>query len=249
MTKSGIFLILVLQLTQIMSSYCMEAPALKRQKVDNPAIALLFKKALETRSIDQLKGAILEADGDVNRLITIDTFGDTMIGNTMLGYAVKDHNLPFVDYLIQQGARVDKEGEHYKTPLLTLVATEWDAVSLSIMKSLLTAGASVTVSDVYGFFPLHYLASKRFSSVGIRLLVSQGSDVNKRNAFKGRTPLHLAVESDNQDAIHTLLGCGANPFIKDNDSESPIELAKRTNTNGIINDYVRVIEWIESGNE
>lgn len=224
-------------------------PALKRQKLDNPVLGTLLKKALETRSIDCLDRAIQEADGDVNRLISVDAFTDSFIGHTMLGYSAKDRNLLFVDYLIKHCARLDKEGEHNRTPLLSLVAVDWNHVSLMIMERLLDANASPNAYDSYGYYPLHYLALKQTASSGIRLLHSRHADINAQSSYSGKTALHLALENDSQDAVHSLIELGASVFVKDAKGESPIELAKRMDKPGVIRDYVRIVDWVEYGDE
>ncbi|KAF8898842.1 ankyrin repeat-containing domain protein [Infundibulicybe gibba] len=63
--------------------------------------------------------------------------------------------------------------------------------------------------------------------MGILALLEKqpGQNINGRDEF-GYTPLHLACDRGNLDAVHVLLSKGADLAIKDNDGFSSAELAK-----------------------
>lgn len=242
--NKSIFLMLVFQLVQIMTSYGMES-APKRRKIDKPDLGQLLKKAFETERLDDLENVIREAQYDCDVLITLEEQAGIPVSYTMLGHAAQRKHLVFVDYLIKQGACVDKPGYCQRTPLLALVTSRWDSSrSLAIMERLLDAGASVNVSDRSGNTALHFLASRKSEVRAIKLLVNHGASTDQKATSTGSTPLHSAVMNDNQDAFHALVQASASLFIKNNWHESPIELAKRSNGQGFFRDYASIVDWI-----
>lgn len=82
-----------------------------------------------------------------------------------------------------------------------------------VIKSLLTKGVPVSVTDVDGNTPLH-LAVRHGCVDTIQTLIHSKADVNARNK-RGRTPLMVAVDLRVSDAVRILLDAGADPAIED----------------------------------
>lgn len=102
--------------------------------------------------------------------------------------------------------------------------------------TLLTLNPDVNVKDIKGDTPLH-LIIKRFGYVDLRpdalemlnlLLERGGIAVNKQNN-EGLTPLHLAAEIGNKDAVDALLKKGADVNIRDNKGKTAAEYALENN--------------------
>lgn len=56
----------------------------------------------------------------------------------------------------------------------------------------------------------------------MRFLIENGADVNNQNN-DGNTPLHIACDKNNKEAIFSLLSHGADPLIKNKKDEKPAE--------------------------
>ncbi|CAN0303250.1 unnamed protein product, partial [Ectocarpus fasciculatus] len=79
---------------------------------------------------------------------------------------------------------------------------------LSVVNTLLAAGADVTIRNNYGFTALEIAVDKGHVDV-IGALLRHGADVNACDD-EGYTPLHSAAEHDQAGAIDALIQAGAN---------------------------------------
>lgn len=83
-----------------------------------------------------------------------------------------------------------------------------------IYELLLNAGADVNARARGGITSLHFAADAGKCKI-IDSLVKQGVDINAQTKTTGSTPLHIAFNNDNDDAIKLLIANGANVDITD----------------------------------
>ncbi|MEC4885764.1 MAG: ankyrin repeat domain-containing protein [Scytonema sp. PMC 1070.18] len=108
----------------------------------------------------------------------------------------------------------------------------------AIVEVLLTAGADVDIRDPdeygYQFTPLMEAACEVGSEIGdiVQILIAFGADVHGRD-IHGRTPLILAAEFDNVEAVSKLIQAGADVNAKDNDGKTALVYASRHELLGI----------------
>jgi ankyrin repeat protein len=60
----------------------------------------------------------------------------------------------------------------------------------------------------------------------IKYFIDKGIDPNEKND-KGNTAMHLAMLNDDEDTIQMILDAGGNLYIKNNDDDTPIDLASK----------------------
>lgn len=147
-------------------------------------------------------------------------------GNTPLHHAVMDgHNL-LVESLLIQGANPNDQNVHGDTPLHLIDAND-KFVQNDMAFNLLTHDANPNIQDKRGFTFFHIFArdfdiSSYYGPKILDTLMDVNADINIRNNY-GETPLHFAL-SNNFEMVKALLMKGANPFIKNDEDMSPIDI-------------------------
>lgn len=132
-----------------------------------------------------------------------------------------DHERLISEVLEQPSlARINWAGGH---TLLHVAATNRQ---FELVKILLQCGAKADCFDGFSH-PIHEAAEGCVSSSGIvELLLEYGANINATDR-KSRTPLHLAVRSNNMPVIHLLLANGASTSIRDSSGDTPGDIARR----------------------
>jgi ankyrin repeat protein len=141
-------------------------------------------------------------------------------GRTPLHYAVVRDNY-IVMLLLESGANPDIADDSGTTPLHTAAHVgNYEAVKL-----FLNYRVSLELKDEYfGRTPLHWAAKGWHANI-VWLLLLRGADPNARDN-KGRTPLHLAVQTKPcVDVAKILLEAGGDPNIQDAYGRTPLHYA------------------------
>ncbi|WQF86736.1 Putative ankyrin repeat-containing domain superfamily [Colletotrichum destructivum] len=133
-------------------------------------------------------------------------------GYTPLMEAVRISRVAMVQWLLDAGCTVDAQSNLGSTAL-HLAAEGNDDSSTQILRSLLSAGASATVTEPDGDSIVHTAARTRADKAvlqrNLRLLLDAGADLEARRR-DGDTPLEVAILSKNLVGIQCLVEAGAN---------------------------------------
>jgi len=141
-------------------------------------------------------------------------------GNTPLMWASLNGNAQLVELLIDQGAAVNMQNFVGETALFIAAARGFDKICTLLVEN----GADTRFANIDGATPTHIAAAGGYVDV-VKTLVSHGSFVNCVDE-EGDTPLHYAVREGKKDIIELLVKyCGADFGIKNEDMETPFELA------------------------
>ncbi|KDQ11655.1 hypothetical protein BOTBODRAFT_114037, partial [Botryobasidium botryosum FD-172 SS1] len=99
--------------------------------------------------------------------------------------------------------------------------------SLPAVRLLLKAGADPNIRDKYGQNSLHRTAGLLHHPDGAEVLstlIDGGADVHAVDDF-GRSPLFHAARDGSAAAVQLLLRAGADPHLRDKQSQTPLHLA------------------------
>ena len=125
-------------------------------------------------------------------------------GISALHAAVENGNLEMVQFLLDQGAKINIRDNDKRTPLMML---DGDATP-ELLELLLRYGAKPKLLDKEKNTALYHLIENGGNQALIRTLITFGVDVNAVNK-SGQTALMLAAENGNEESVKALLESGA----------------------------------------
>jgi ankyrin repeat protein len=144
--------------------------------------------------------------------------------HTPLILAARSGNIDALKLLIQKGSSINSKDKKGATSLFE--SCRW---SSDCTEYLISHGAEVNVRDMYGYTPLHW-AAMFANPKSIKLLLEHGVTIDAKDK-KGNTALHYAVQCccdskcGHNEVINILLSYGANVDIKNNDNDTPEQVA------------------------
>lgn len=169
----------------------------------------------------------LQHGADINAL---DAKGETLLFNA-IRLALK-YRKSFTQFLIENGAAINIKNREGETPL-SLALKGYDVKEI---KCLLNNRADIECCKDYA---LQKAAELEFdtSSDLIQQLLDHGVPVNHQSKDTGQTALHVAIENGNIGNAKFLLAAGANVTCKDNNGNTPFDLA----TNESVKEWIRTL--------
>ncbi len=107
-----------------------------------------------------------------------------------------------------------------------------------ILEILIDNNANVLLLDSKGYSFLYYICLKNLSGIFpgsyarvIDKLIAKGVDITAAITADGKTPLHIAAETNNANLARYLLARGADVSTKDGDGFTPLHYASQLNNN------------------
>ena len=132
-------------------------------------------------------------------------------GKTPLHYAIQNHSLPCVEYLVQQvKSKIEKADYSGETPLMLAAKVNGQ----NSVRFLLENGVDKGKRDLLGNYAIHHAAQNGHLTV-LETLFLKLDDLELEN-HRGERPLHLAALGNHSRVVRALLriGCQVNPFTK-----------------------------------
>ncbi|MBI4861531.1 MAG: ankyrin repeat domain-containing protein [Candidatus Riflebacteria bacterium] len=137
--------------------------------------------------------------------------------------AISRKGYRLVQDLIAAGADINGADNEGITPLMHAVLFS----DLAMVDFLIRHGAAVNPRDLRGWTALHFATDSRCWSI-MKTLLASGAEADTQDAT-GNTPLRKALltSSPSFDIICILLENGANPYRKNADGSSPMDLVQK----------------------
>lgn len=120
-------------------------------------------------------------------------------GDTLLHLCSRKGDLESLEWIVQQGAKLEIRNTRGETAL-------HQAGSIECVDFLLKAGLHIEDTTLAGYRPLHYAASK--SGPILKHLLDRGAMINATTP-EGLSALHIACLEKNEENLMTLLDSGA----------------------------------------
>ncbi len=151
---------------------------------------------------------------------TSDENGETPLHLAISRCGTKFATFNIVFSLLKHGAKPNAINPAGVTPP-HLAAAKADETTVRV---LLENYANPVLRDPQGRIPLHYAAAAG-NWLALKVLMSYGG-INTRD-YEGNTPLHLAAMAGKVVAVMELLEHGADPLIRNNKGELPIDITDK----------------------
>ncbi len=152
-----------------------------------------FLKAVRDRDVTKATEMAQKPGAPVNAR-------DYSSGETPLIVVTKGRDLPWLGFLLQNGAKTEMKDGQGNTPLTTAAQIGW----VEGARILLQVGASPNLANNRGETPL-ILAVQQRDPVMVRLLLSQGADPKIPDRVAGKSAHDYAAEDNRAAAILKLL--------------------------------------------
>ncbi|KAK9497845.1 hypothetical protein O3M35_003760 [Rhynocoris fuscipes] len=154
-------------------------------------------------------------------------FGDPDYGTLLDMCAMDGKCSGLIRIVLKHGADPNKINPVRKKGPIHVISQNNDIESLRVL--LESPKIDVNLLDNTGSSALHYAAKQEdTNATAIKLLIEYNADINLLNR-KNKSPLHIAIDNDNIEAINLLIEAGANLELKNIDGETLKDI--------IINDF------------
>lgn len=137
------------------------------------------------------------------------------------------------DWIVNQDGEVNEDQGEGNTPLFFACRDGFNEV----IKFLLNNEAEIDRRNDDGMTPIFFVGNEIDTPDTIQLLIDNGADIHVVDNA-GDNLLHQAVQMGSPQCIKFFLNYGVDPFLKNNDGLSAIDLAKKSNYEEIQNIFM-----------
>ncbi|MDR0323844.1 MAG: ankyrin repeat domain-containing protein [Treponema sp.] len=139
-------------------------------------------------------------------------------GDTPLHIAVSTERTDMVNFLLSSRSSIHARNTSNRTPFQISLG-----VSPAMVSALLT-NDRLNTSDDFGNSPLHIALQERVPVNYIQTILGRGTRINSVDS-NGKTPLRLAVDTEQWGSAKLLADSGADPFLPAVDNKNPAEIS------------------------
>lgn len=172
---------------------------------------------------------VLEAAGKGNLLVLQkykksegDLNAQDSHGLTALMQAVATGQKRAVDYLLQQKVNLELQNENGDTALAMAIGNEQDDIAVT----LINAGANTAVLGGENKNNLTFMAASVNATKTLTLLAEKNPEQLRQKNKNGETPLHEGARFGSDKTIGILLKANAPKHLKNNEGQTPLDIAK-----------------------
>ncbi|KAK6638711.1 hypothetical protein RUM43_006978 [Polyplax serrata] len=164
---------------------------------------------------------------------------DLLRGNAALLDAAKKGNVSRVQRLISSDNINCRDAQGRNSTPLHLAA---GYNNIEVAELLLEHGADVNAQDKGGLIPLHNASSYGHLDIAA-LLIKYHTVVNATDKW-GFTPLHEAAQKGRTQLCALLLAHGADPFLKNQEGQTPLDLATAEDVRCLLQDAMALQQGV-----
>jgi ankyrin repeat protein len=146
-------------------------------------------------------------------------------GDTPMHLNIAMERSDIADLLLGWGASIHARNSAGRTPFQNALA-----VSIQMVRNILIRDMSRT--DDYGSSPLHIAIQEKASLDMVRTILVMGGRVSALDS-EGRTPIRIAVDTNQWDTAKLLADSGSDIFLSARDGKNPAEITLTKGANAI----------------
>ncbi|PAV87567.1 hypothetical protein WR25_00291 [Diploscapter pachys] len=190
--------------------------------VDQDGCSLLHWAAINNRV--PIVRCLLEKGADPNAI------GGLLV-STPLHWATRVGQLASTALLVQKGARADiRDAQGYAPIHLAVQGNHTHLIAYLLEKF----DYCRDITDNSGMTPTMWCAYRSFSMFPMRLFVRGGANLNMKEHLQSNTAMHIAAAEKNVYAIRELIEGNADLSLRNNDKETPLDVARNQRNQTII---------------
>ncbi|KAL3859268.1 hypothetical protein ACJMK2_009495 [Sinanodonta woodiana] len=191
----------------------------------------LVEALLKARALAASVDAIAAEKGDTQLLdlllkYNIGLGSPDAEGNTSLHIAVEKGDLSMIQKLYKHGVVMDAISRKEELPIHVALRLG----RLEIFQFLYNLTKEPQSSLPYGDTTLH-MACRLGRVEFVKYILETNIDILNRQNDIGKSPLHVAVENGHPTIVSTLVSAGSDIHLKDKDSKTPLDLARKKSRN------------------
>lgn len=153
-----------------------------------------------------------------------------MYGRNAYHFAAESGNIEMITLIREAGGNAMARDKNGRTPLTLVLANSDESIRAVL-------GSDTDLSDSDGNTPIHIAVMQKAAPEKLRLLISMGYPINRRNS-DGLTALAEAANSGQAELLRVLLENGADPYITDNKGECAVSFALSSGSSLLLEDIV-----------